>query len=318
MSKPIVFMFSGQGSQYFQMGRELYENHPRFKMWMDHCDEIVEPLIDASLVEIIYDDSKHKTEPFDRLLHTNPALLSIQYAMARVLMENGIKPDYVLGYSLGEFVASVICGAITLEEGLELLVEYARILESDTPLSGMMAVIESQSIITEKPQLFDKVWVSGRNFDKHFVVSGLKQDVDNLESTLKGMGTIHQQLAVRYGFHTELIDPVKDQFMQLAGMVDMYPIEIPTWSGLKAGRLDEVTEDYLWQVTREPVEFQKVVKAMLAEGDYTFIDAGPSATLSTFVRYILPQGSQSEFHEVLNQYGKNLTNLDKLKTALVM
>ncbi|NQZ12186.1 MAG: acyltransferase domain-containing protein, partial [Algicola sp.] len=122
MKKPIVFMFSGQGAQYYHMGKELYECHPRFALWMDHCDEIVEPLIGTSLIDILYDESVTKGDPFDRVLYTNPALLCIQYSLSRVLMEMDIQPDYLLGYSLGEFTAAVVSGVMSLEEGLELLV----------------------------------------------------------------------------------------------------------------------------------------------------------------------------------------------------
>ena len=101
MNKKSVFMFSGQGSQYYRMGKELYEHHKTFNYWMDACNEIVSPLIKTSLTDIIYDNDK-KGEAFDRLLYTNPALVSIQYSMFQVLKNIGIHPDYLLGYSLGE------------------------------------------------------------------------------------------------------------------------------------------------------------------------------------------------------------------------
>ena len=122
-------MFSGQGSQYYQMGKELYRNHSRFKLWMKYCDEIVRSLIDESITDIVYKDRIDKHKPFDKLLYTNPALLCIEYSLARIIIEMDIHPDYVLGYSLGEITASIISGIITLEEGIQFVVDVARLLE---------------------------------------------------------------------------------------------------------------------------------------------------------------------------------------------
>ena len=132
MKKPTVFMFSGQGSQYYQMGKELYEKHPRFKLWMNHCDNIVSPLIETSLIEVLYEQHK-KSEPFDNIVYTNPALLSIEYSLAKILMESGIKPDFFLGYSLGELTAAILSQGISLEQGLQLSVSFAKLLERESP-----------------------------------------------------------------------------------------------------------------------------------------------------------------------------------------
>src|SRR3954471_5340073 len=105
MKKQIIFMFSGQGSQYYQMGKELYEKNAQFKHWMDHCDEIVSPLIQTSLIEVLY-RGKGKSESFDNILYTNPALLCVEYSLFKVLNSMGVQPDFLLGYSLGEIIAA--------------------------------------------------------------------------------------------------------------------------------------------------------------------------------------------------------------------
>lgn len=316
MKKPIVFMFSGQGSQYYHMGRELYEEHPRFRLWMDHCDEIVHALTGTSLIDVIYREGVNKSEPFDRILHTNPALLCIEYSLARVLMETDIQPDYLLGYSLGEIAASVVSGAVSLEDGLQLSVEYARLLEENCRPAGMLAIIESEDIVDRFPGIFRNCSLSGRNFEKNFVVSGLLEDIQRLQEVLRRENIVSQRLPVNYGFHTELMDPIEDRFKNLARKIVFSPISIPVVSTLKAGWVREIDVDYLWDVVRHPVEFGKTVRQMLWNEDYAFIDVGPSGTLATFVKYLLTAGSRSTHFETINQFGRNLSTLDRLKAGL--
>lgn len=319
-------MFSGQGSQYYQMGKELYQNHARFKLWMDHCDEIVHPLIQTSLIEVLYQEQNNKSEPFDQILYTNPALLCIEYSLARLLMEMNIQPDYLLGYSLGEITASVVSGVFSLEEGIQLVVDYAKLLEKEAQAAGMLAIIESADIMTQFPELFQKCWLTGKNFQNNFVVSGLSEDIQHLQAALNQKNMISQKLPVNYGFHTELMDPHEKQFKQLVRRIHLSSIGIPIISSLKAEKIQEVTEDYLWEVTRYPVEFEKTICSMLqAEGrpgipddkeGTIFIDVGPSGTLATFVKYLLPSNSNSLHLEVINPFGKDCNSIEKLRISL--
>lgn len=313
MKKPIVFMFSGQGSQYYHMGKELYENHPQFKFWMDHCRDILFPLIDACLIDILYQQHK-KTEPFDKILFTNPALLCIEYSLAQVLMEMDIKPDYLLGYSLGEITAAIVSGAISLEDGIKLTVDYAKLLEKESPAAAMLAVIEPVDITIQHPELFNRCWITGRNFKRSFVVSGLPHDIQMLQLTLNQKSIISQKLPVNFGFHTELISPLEEKFKQIAQKINFYSIKITNISALTMAKIPEINAEYLWKVTRYPVEFEKTINSMLQQMDYTFIDVGPSGTLATFIKHILPPDSNSRYFEVINQFGNNLTSLKKLTT----
>lgn len=315
MQKPVVFMFSGQGSQYFHMGKELYETHPRFQLWMDHCDEMVEPLIGESLMDIVY-KQVDKTQAFDNILHTNPALLSIEFSLARMLMEMGLQPDYLMGYSLGEFTAAVVSGAIELEDALTFLVDYARLLQADSPYSGMLAIIEAEQIVQQEPELFANCWVTARNFDKNFVVSGLDEDIRRVHQTLLERKVICQRLPVNYGFHTEIMDPLKDRFKEMIAQTYPGTVNIPTFSCFTQSLINEVTADYFWDVIRYPIEFSNTVSQMLKTGDFMFVDVGPSGSLATFVKYLLPASSESTYVEVINQFGKNINSLEKMRDQL--
>ncbi len=309
-------MFSGQGSQYYEMGRELYLHHSRFKLWMDHCNSIVSPLIGASLVDIIYNEQVNKSEPFDQIVYTNPALLCIEYSLARILMEMSVQPDYLLGYSLGEITASVVSGAVSLEEGIQWVVDYAKLLQKDSRPAGMLAIIESVDIMSRYPDLFQNCWLTGKNFQSNFVVGGLSDDIQDLQAALNQKNMISQRLPVNYGFHTPLMDSLEDEVKQLFQRLNLSPIEIPVISSQIAEEIFEFGDNYLWDVVRRPVEFEKTINSMLQNGDYIFIDVGPSGSLSTFVKYLLPPGSNSQHFEVINQFGKDLNSIEKLETAL--
>ena len=315
MKKQIIFMYSGQGSQYYHMGKELYENSVRFKFWMDHCDKIVHPLIETSIIDVLY-RGQGKRDPFDRILHTNPALLSIKYSLSRVIMEMGIQPDYLLGYSLGEITAAIVSGALSLEEGLQLAVGKAKLVEQKSQLAEMLAIVESPEIMSEFPELFQNCWITGKNFKNNFVVSGLPKDIQYLREGLKEKNKISQILPVKYGFHTELIDSIEEEYKELVRKLNPAAIGIPIISSLKNERIQEVNVDYFWEVIRHPVDFEKTIDWVLKLGDFVFIDVGPSGSLATFVKYILPANSESLSLQMLNQFGKDLNSLEKLRTSL--
>lgn len=315
MNKQIVAMFSGQGSQYYQMGKELYYNHSRFRYWMNHCDEIAQPLVLTSLVTEIYQEIG-KGQPFDRILYTNPALICIEYSLACILKEMGVQPDYLMGYSLGEITAAIVSEVITLKDGLRLAVELAKLVEEKTPRVEILAIIEPRDIIADMPDLFQNCWVTGTNFQRNFVVSGLPHDIRQLEQGLTKRNKLFQKLPVKYGFHTELIDPIEDEFKQLVRDIEMGPFTIPIISSIKQETVENTDDNFFWEVIRYPVDFEKTVKAMLAHGDYIFIDAGPSGILATFVKYNLAFDSTCLTLQMLNPFGKDMSSMEKLRTSI--
>jgi acyl transferase domain-containing protein len=297
------------------MGKELYENHSRFRYWMDHCDKIVHPIVQISLIDVLY-RGQGKSEPFDQILYTNPSLLCIEYSLSRVLLEMGIQPDFLLGYSLGEITASVVSGVMSLEDGIQLVVGMARLVEAKTQLVEMLAVIESQEIMTTFPDLFQNCWLTGKNFQRSFVVSGLPNDIRHLQEGLNQQNIISQKLPVKYGFHTALMDPIEEEFKKLVRSIKLLPMGIPIISSLTTATVQEVNDDHIWEVIRYPVEFEQTIRLMLHKEDYIFIDVGPSGTLATFVKYLLTSNSNSLHLEAINPFGRDLSSIEKLRTSL--
>ncbi|WP_285222314.1 MULTISPECIES: acyltransferase domain-containing protein [unclassified Lysobacter] len=302
-------MFSGQGSQYHQMGRELYDRHPRFRLWMEHCDEIAGPLMGGSLCDVLYRKGD-KGQPFDRLLHTSPALVAFEFSLAKVLIEAGAKPDYLLGYSLGELTAAIVGEALTIEQGIGLAVDYARLVEAQSPPATMLAVVGVPDIETRYADRLTGCWVTARNFDGHLVVTGPADAIAPLREALARDGVVHQTLAVNYGFHTQMHSALEAPFMALTEKLDFAPLRTPTVSCVD-GRVhdgDSDSRDWprrLWTTFRQPVEFGATVRSLLDRGDFHLLDVGPSGTLATFVKYLLPANSASTFSDVINSFGRD-------------
>lgn len=277
---------------------------------MDYCDEIASSHLDASLLEVLY-RKDNKNESFDDILYSNPALLAIEYSLCRILMEMKLKPDYLLGYSLGEITASIVSGAVSFEDGIRLVVEHAKILKSQAPTAGMLAVIESPDIVEKYPDIFEGCWITGNNFSNNFVVSGLEEHINRSFKALGEREIICQKLPVAYGFHTPLMDNVKKPFTDSIRTVNFSKPYIPTVSCLTGQEVKELDDEYFWNVIREPVAFEKAVAYLLDKNDYIFIDVGPSGVLATCIKYILPSNSSSVHLEVINQFGKDLQSLEK-------
>lgn len=315
MRRPIIFMFSGQGSQYFQMGRELYDHHPRFRLWMDYCDVLVKDATGQSLTATLY-GGHDRMDRFDDILLTNPALLSIEFCLAKLLQEAGICPDYLLGYSLGELAACVVAEVLSLEQGIRLATEFAQLLKKKSPAGGMLAILGNEGMIDDHPDAFARCSISGRNFDTNFVVSGLEGEIAKLQAHLGSFGIVTQRLAVNFAFHSPVIEPLRPFFLQMSGSFDYARPRIPIISAQKGQGIADVDETHLWEVIREPVDFQSTIAQLVSRQDCMFVDVGPSGTLSTAVKYLLPKNTSSIFLPTLNQFAQDRPTLNKAISRL--
>lgn len=158
--------------------------------------------------------------------------------------------------------------------------------------------------------------MTGVNFDGNFVISGREPDVDTAQRALERETVLCQRLPVNYGVHTELIDPVHDAALRLLDDVTFTTPSIPLVSSVSAGRVDALSPERIWSAIREPVEFARTIGAILAEGDAIFMDIGPSATLATFVKYLLPADSGSVQVGTVNRFGNDQKSLREFQAHL--
>lgn len=312
-----VLMFSGQGSQRYGMGHELYRQDRVFRKYLDIGEEISREFLEGQslLAEMLNYD--RRLEPFDNTLISTPALYVFQYAAARAAVfeneRNQNPPGALLGYSLGEFVSAALAGVYEFETGLKFILRYARLIRDLCPPAGMLAILEDSEILNRHPEMFRAVTVAGYNYPGCFVVSGLLQDLKELAAFLDRIDIITQALPVSRGYHSQWIDSAEVTIKsELVGMQFRAP-QLPVYSCLlgRAVAEDEYSINFFWDVVRRPIQFQRVLTSLLnyesqsgrtLRHERACYDLGPSGVLANFIKYSLPGDDSVKFASAFNPF----------------
>jgi bacillaene synthase trans-acting acyltransferase len=306
-----VFMFSGQGSQYFQMGRGLFETNTTFRDWMLRLDDVARMVAGRSVVEALYSDAHGKADPFDRTLLTHPAIFMSEYALAQTLIEGGVWPTLVLGVSMGSFAAAAVAGFVEVEDALRGVIRQAMAFEESCDPGGMTAVLADPAVFHEGA-LRRRSELAAVNFSSHFVVSARRADLDELEGDLRTRGIGYQRLPVSFPFHSQWIDRARAPFESFMRSIRRQRGRLPLVCCDQAAHLHELPADYFWNVVRRPIRFRETAERLERSGAHRYVDVGPAGTLATFLKYGMPPNSPSTVHAILTPFGadqKNLTDL---------
>ncbi|MWV45359.1 acyltransferase domain-containing protein [Paenibacillus sp. HJL G12] len=310
MRKPVVFMFSGQGSQYYQMGRDLFLDDPTFRHWMLTLNDVYKELSGASILHQLYGSERRKSGTFDRLTLTHPAIFMVEFALAMTLMERGIIPDYVLGASLGEFVSCAVAGIFDYHDALACVVKQAEIVEATCREGGMLAVLQSKDLYEQEPDLYRKSELAAINYSSHFVVSGLADALAEIEGYLKVHESLYQRLSVRYAFHSSFIDPAKKAFTAFSKSQTFRRPEMNLISCLTGGPIHEVNNDFFWNIAREKIDFPHALEYLSCTCDgFVLLDLGPSGTLANFAKHHPNAALKADIIPIMSPYqhaGKQL------------
>jgi acyl transferase domain-containing protein len=304
-----VFMFSGQGSHYFRMGRDLFEHDPVFRDWMLRLDELASSLCGERVVDAIY--SPHDRETFDRTLQTHPAIFMVEYALAQSLLHAGVKPDITLGASLGSFAAATLAGFMRVEDALAAVVQQAAAFEACCDPGGMIAVLANQTTYA-RPYLRDRSELAAINFSSHIVVSAPQDHLAQIERSLGQEDVVYQRLPVSYAFHSQWIDDARAPFESYMRSIRRSPGTLSLACCREATLLTELPNDFFWRVVREPIRFEATIVALEQRGAHRYIDVGPAGTLATFTKYCLPPDSQSTAHAIMSPFGNERRSMAAL------
>ena len=306
-----VMMFCGQGAQYYQMGRELYRENAAFRQAMDRCDAIAATLGGRTASDIVYSRPLGDSEHFDRLTESNVALLAVGYALAHALFDRGVMPERLLGYSLGETVAAVVGGVLSLEDGFRLVHGQARLFEQFGPQGGMVAVLADVARV--RACLGPMAEIAAINSPTHCVVSVVARDLPAVCQVLEREGLVWAKLPVRYPFHAAPIEALAEPMHNFLAGFRFAASRLPIVSAATGGVVERLDAAHIWRVMRGALHFRDTVETLAREGEWVMVEAGPSGTLASFTRQVGAPGVVA--WPAIDQFGQNAKTMQRLVAA---
>ena len=325
-----IFLFPGQGSQSYQMGRYFYAHEALFRDRFEEADAYLQREYGGCLIDTLYGTRHRASDVFADLHYTHVAIYVVECAMAAMLRAKGVIPHAVLGTSLGEMAAAVVAGCLSWLEGLALVAKQAMSMIDSCEPAGMLAVLQPAHFFDSEAS-FQGTTLAAVNFDSHFIVSGTNQQLDAIEIQLKQQRITHQRLPVNYGFHSAHIDALIDgdnAYTRQMRTLDYAPPTVAFYSCAAAARVKQLSTTHSWEAIRQPIQFQTTLQGFCnvpasgnsSAAEHHFIDVGPGGTLATFVKYNLSASPTSavHLHGLLSPFGGGeQARLDTLLSVLV-
>lgn len=283
--RKVAFLLPGQGAQYVNMGKELYENEPLFRADVDYCCEYSKPYLKMDLRDLLYPRDGKLAEAAEQLAQTRltqTAVFTIEYAVARQWMRWGVEPMGMIGHSLGEFAAACIAGVFSVEEGLRLVAARGRLMQQVAG-GAMLSVMLSEE---ELKPLLDQIGgleIAVINTPSSCVVSGSRHKIETLEAELAVKEVMSRRLHVTGAGHSSAVEPILEDFRKVVLGVSLQLPRMPYLSNLTGKWIsgNEITDpDYWVNHLRHTVRFADGAAELLKEPELVLLEVGPGTTLS--------------------------------------
>jgi len=288
----IAFLFTGQGSQYVNMGRQLYNTQPTFRQTLDRCSEILAPYLERSLIDVLYPASEGSTDIIlNQTAYTQPALFALEYALYQLWQSWGIQPVAVMGHSVGEYVAACVAGVFSLEDGLKLIAMRGKLMQQ-LPSGGMMvSLMASVEQVTKAIAGKAEIAIAAINGPTSTVISGVQEAVQSVVAQLEALGVKSKPLQVSHAFHSLLMQPVLASFEQVARQVSYSEPEIELISNVtgQVATSEVATPEYWCRHIKSPVYFGAGMEILHQQGCEVFLECGPKPILLAMGQQCLPE-----------------------------
>ena len=286
-TRPVVFMFPGQGSQYIDMGRELYDVEAGFREHFDECCNLLEADLGIDLRDLLFPSEQEREQASQRINQTSltqPALFALEYSLAQLWISWGVKPQAMIGHSIGEYVAACLSEVLSLADALSLVSARAALMQSMA--AGSMTAVNLPAAEIEK-SLGDGLSVAAINEPSMCVVSGSTKKVAALEAELENQGTDCRRLHTSHAFHSEMMNDIIQPFEDLLRGIEINSPKIPYISNLTGSWVtaQELADPAYWsRHLRNTVLFAAGLDVLFDNPTRIFVEVGPGQTLSSLVR----------------------------------
>jgi acyl transferase domain-containing protein/acyl carrier protein len=288
--RAIVFMFPGQGAQYINMGKGLYQAEPVFRVMVDYCLDMIEPYFEINMKELLFPSENKLSEQAEKEMSrqitqteiAQPLLFIFEYALAKLLMSWGVEPEFMIGHSIGEYTAACLSGVFSLDDALELVVLRGMLMKK-IPKGSMLSITVSEEELI--PLLDSRVSLAAVNSPRNCVISGTSEVIAEFEEKFKELGYQIRILHTSHAFHSHMMDPVLEQFRSKLEKVELNKPGVPFISNVTGEWITEeqaLSPDYWTTHLRQGVLFFRGMEQLLKIENSIFLEVGPGRALSTF------------------------------------
>ena len=276
-----VFLFPGQGAQYSNMGKQLFESHPVFRSAIEQCAKLLASELETPLLDVLWGAS---TPLLDQTAYSQPCLFAIEYALSVLWRNWEVEPAAVLGHSVGEYVAACVAGVYSLSDGLKLICRRGRLMQGASGCGVMSAIHAPENRIREALSgLEQRVSIAAINAPDSVVISGYEEEVKIAEDRLLQAGFTARRLNVSHGFHSPQMNAMRTEFAEVVGEITFQSPQMRIISSVtgRAVSGNEMSQPAYWRrQVSEPVLYRAAIETLRESGDRVFLEVGPGTVLA--------------------------------------